>query len=103
DEGGLVVGYCDFPGNAVGGKSKTLFDLYTKEVLPQLGKIVSERDFTVQGNPAREVQLNGKGESVKVRLILVGNRLYQVTAGGKPSLISDKDVQTFMDSFKFTR
>jgi len=101
-EGALTVVYCDFPPDTLTGGRKVLFDGVVAGLSATLGKPTSEKEITILGHPGRELQIDTRNGPMKVRMILAGNRLYQLMAGGKPSMISDKDVQTFMDSFKIT-
>jgi len=102
DEGGLIVMYNDYPPIVTKGGAKAVLDGAVKGGVAKLGKPLSDKEITIQGHPGRELQLNTKDGPMKIRILLAGNRLYQLYAGGKPSVISDKDVQTFMDSFKIT-
>ncbi|MBI1913914.1 MAG: hypothetical protein HYS12_04145 [Planctomycetes bacterium] len=102
DEGALVVAYNDYPSVIPTGGVKAALDGAVKLGAANLGKVLSEREITIQGHPGREVQVDTKNGPMKVRIILAGKRMYQLWAGGKPSLVSDKDAQTFMDSFKIT-
>ena len=65
-----------------------------------VGKVLSDRKVTVQSYTGREVLVDTKNGPLTSRMIWVGNRLYKITAGGKPGLVPDRDVQIFFDSFK---
>jgi len=84
------------------GGSKVFFDGVVAGLAATLGKATNEKEVTIQGHPGRDLQIDTKNGPMKVRIILAGNRHYQLIAGGKPGVLSDKDVQTFMDSFKIT-
>jgi len=101
-EGALMVNYCDYPSSALKGGSKPLFDGFVASLSARVGKPSSDKETTILGHPGREVQIDTTNGPVKVRVFLAGSRLYSLSAGGKPQVISDKDVQTFMDSFKIT-
>jgi hypothetical protein len=101
-EATLVVNYCDFPPSALTGGNKEFFDGVVAGLGVTLGKAQSEKEITIQGHPGREVLFDSKNGPIKARILLAGKRHYQLLAGGKPSVLSDKDVQTFLDSFKIT-
>jgi hypothetical protein len=66
------------------------------------GTLISEKQITVDGHPARDVQARaGENSTYDTRLILVGNRLYMlmVVDTGKPRR-DGKNIQKFFDSFK---
>jgi hypothetical protein len=65
------------------------------------GKLVSETSFDLKGNPGRDISLNvgGSSGSFRYRLILVGNRLYQVIVAGPSDQADASQVKRFLDSF----
>lgn len=65
------------------------------------GRLVSEKPFTVDGIPGSELEiLANNGMWYRTRLLLVENRLYQLTAIVRPPTRSDE--QKFFDSFQLT-
>jgi hypothetical protein len=102
DEAALSVAYADYPPGSLTVETKANLVAGFQSGAAKLGKVLSESEITLQGHPGREVQVDTKNGPITSRMILVGNRMYKITAGGKPNFISDTEVQTFLDSFKIT-
>ena len=69
------------------------------------GKLTSETNITLAGHPGREVVIEATGEdrppvTIKDRLFMVKNRLYQVTVVAPRARAGDKAVDDFLQSFK---
>jgi len=64
-------------------------------------KVVSQRDATIQGLPARQISLiytiNGAANTMSQMFVIKGNRLFQLIAMG-----SSEDVDRFFNSFNIT-
>lgn len=98
-----VVGYTDLPkqslvGNDLDGFFQGARDEFIKEVG---GKLGSERHLTLDGHPGREIRIIVFRGEVRLRLFLVGERLYQlsvVNANEKP--IEEEAFNKFFASFK---
>jgi hypothetical protein len=67
------------------------------------GKLASDKEIMVEGNPGREVQAELLGLQMNIRIVLVKNRMYQLIAAGKPGTFSEKEIRTFFDSFKLAK
>jgi len=64
------------------------------------GKILSEKQLTAQGYPARDTEvLSENGLAVDNRVIRVGPRLYSLWALDSSGRFDRKNVTTFFDSF----
>ncbi len=66
------------------------------------GTVLSQTDFTLGTVTGREVEIAStkpRGH-ISLRIIVVGNRLYQAAAGGSSIRLSDPDVRKFLDSLK---
>jgi hypothetical protein len=79
----------------------------TKNVSATLkGQIVEEKSVSLDGSPGREARIEiqtGKEPVIaKVRLYMVGNRAYQLTAAAPKSEADGRDVTKFLESFKVT-
>jgi hypothetical protein len=68
------------------------------------GKMTSETSFDVKGNPGREVAISVSGgkSSFRCRLILVGNRLFQVIVAGPSNEADGRSARRFLDSFSLS-
>ncbi len=107
DESAYFVAYCDYapelarPDNA----EKMLDGARDGAVGNTHGKLTSETAITLAGHPGREVLIEARGEdrppvTIKGRLFMVKNRLYQVTVVAPRSRSGDKAVDDFLQSFK---
>lgn len=65
------------------------------------GNLMSEEIFNLGGNPGRELKIaavGGKGIA-RCKLVLVGNRLYQIIVVGPSDKAYAPEVRQFLDSF----
>lgn len=101
--GTFITMYTDYPPAVVAGGADRVLDGAKSGVSAFVkdAKITHESKIKVAGNPGREwtIDLAGKG-SMRVRVFLVKNRIIQLLAGSETGKVSDKDIQTFFDSFK---
>jgi hypothetical protein len=86
---------------------KTVFDGGESGLTKALkGKIVSSKDttFSDQKYPARDIDMEVAAFGIyRVRLVLTGQRLYQITVLGPKDFVDGKDVEKFMNSFKIEK
>lgn len=97
------VTYSDYPkaGIARLSPAKLLNAVRDGLVHKAKGRLVSEKPFTMDGIPGRELEiLADNGMWYRTRLLLVENRLYQLTAIVQPPTRADE--QRFFDSFQLT-
>jgi hypothetical protein len=65
------------------------------------GILEDEKVLDFHGNPGREAEIKiPEKATVKVRIILIGNRLYQVMVVSESKTELDKNCPEFFDSFK---
>ncbi len=69
------------------------------------GKVLSEKDYTLEGKTGREFEIETTTPKgfVSGRVIVINNRLYQILALGTNARLSNADVQKFLNSFKLTK
>jgi hypothetical protein len=69
------------------------------------GKVLSDKEFTVgaEKHPAREVVIEKPEFVLRNRIVLAGNRLYQVMLQGPKGYVTSPDADRFFDSFEVTR
>lgn len=97
------VTYNDYPKDGVARLSpgKLLDTVRDGLVYQSKGKLVSEKPFTLGKLTGREHEIAGEdGMRYRIRLLLVANRLYQLTAMARPP--ARPDVQKFFSSFQLT-
>ena len=96
------VVYADVEGVARTDKTKIL-DAGTNGTVAD-GKLRSSRDFTLNGAPSREIVVDTKdGFTVRKRICLVGDRVYQVSATTARGAETTSDVEAFMESFEWMK
>jgi hypothetical protein len=107
DDIAYFVAYCDYapelarPDNA----EKMLDGARDGAVGNSHGKLTSETNISLAGHPGREVVITAASEdrppvTIKGRLFMVQNRLYQITVVAPRSQAGDKAVDDFLQSFK---
>lgn len=107
DEIAYFVAYCDYaPELARPENAETMLDGARDGAVGNTqGKLTSETMITLAGHPGREVVIEARGEdrppvTIKGRLFMVKNRLYQVTVVAPRSRAGDKAIDDFLQSFK---
>ncbi|HJZ56156.1 MAG TPA: hypothetical protein VKE74_14410 [Gemmataceae bacterium] len=102
-----LVSYTDFPAGTVKPESHAaLFD-GVREGLKKDGKLVSETELAVGPDklPGREIVIEKeKGKQhVKFRVVIRGDRLFQVAVVGSGDFVKGKEATAFLDSFDVTK
>lgn len=100
-----VVSWTDLPAKEArkGTEQKRLDFAQGGAVSSSRGKLRSSTKRTIDGHPGRELIIDGPGESsVRVRLYVVGRRLFQVLAVG-PGSAASRQALHFLDSFRLIR
>jgi hypothetical protein len=105
--GGFAVIHSDLPPEAVKvARPKTLLDGGQKGLVDNFkAKVTSARDFEFgpAKYPARELIAEKDKLHLRVQIILVENRLYQVLVVGSKDLTAGKDSDAFFKSFAIAR
>lgn len=97
------VRYSDYPraGIARLSPAKLLDALRDGLIAEAKGTLTSEKAYILNGNPGREQEIVAEdGMRYQIRLLLVDNRLYQLTAMAQPPARPDE--QRFFSSFQLT-
>ncbi len=98
-----AVGYGDWPKSLEKLKPEQIFDIDQKGVASDVGKIVYQKDTKFENYPVREFEYVVGGKVVysgRVRLILVGDRLYQMIVIFLPVNQDLTDREIFFNSFQ---
>ena len=102
-----IVAYCDskkFDEAMKNGKAQELLEKSESLVVAEVkGKILSERETTFGSNPAREFEYKAGGKanySVKVKYVMVGQRIYSLMAVFMTGNPYPQDRATFFNSFQ---
>ena len=97
------ITYNDYPKDGIARLSPAkLIDTARDGLVYQSkGRLVSEKPFTLGKFAGREHEIAGEdGMHYRIRLLLVANRLYQITAMARPPARPDE--QKFFNSFQLT-
>jgi hypothetical protein len=101
-DGIYAVAYADFPRGAAAqaGADKVLDGCITG--VASRGTLLSSKKISLGFYPGREadVEILGGKATLRVRVYLVNDRLYQVMAGTPKGQINSLTVSSFLDSFK---
>jgi hypothetical protein len=103
DKIGFIVGYVDYPQKMFEDTDieKMLDSARDGAVQNVNGKVKDEKVLDFHGNPGRELEIKLPNKAtVRLRIILIGNRLYQTMAVSKSKSALNKNCQKFFDSFK---
>ena len=105
--GGMAVIYSDLPGAAVkDAKPKDILEKGEKGLIDNFkAKVTKSKDieFGKQKFPAREITGEKDSLQLRITIILVENRLYQVFVVGPKDLVEGKDTEDFFKSFEVTK
>jgi hypothetical protein len=100
--GALMVLHNDYPEALLAAGPKVLLDGAVKGVGTR-GKVTSDKEIKVEGNPGREIKVDVKGVPLHMRVFLVKNRMYQLMAANKAGAVTEEDTKKFFDSFKLAK
>jgi hypothetical protein len=106
DAGVYLVGYVDLPeGTVTGDNASEVLDKLVEESGKGEGLVLKSKAITLGKHPGREFivnvpEIDGSG---KCRIYLVGSRLYLTVAVGTEEFMGNKNVDTFLNSFKLTK
>jgi len=109
DSVGYILTYTDLSDEALKATSPTILMDDTRQgvISSSKGRLVSEQEVSLEGNPGRDIRIEipenadlPEGGSIRVRLYLVRNRLYQLAIFSRSDGAFDRSVSTFLTSFK---
>jgi hypothetical protein len=101
----FTIAYSEYPDSFVKVTDpKTLLDGSRDGAVRNIqGQLLSETLIDIDGNPGRELRIEGPQKMVlKSRMYLVKNRLYQIMVVSKPDHAFDKKIDEVFNSFKIT-
>src|SRR5262245_27186497 len=69
------------------------------------GKVLEEKDLTIgtEKYPARDVLIEKPSTHIRNRIVIAGNRLYQVMIQGPKDVVTSPSADKFLDSFEITK
>lgn len=101
---GYIVGYTESANFTAGIATDKLLDAARDGALQSSSfKLLSEQRITVDGNPGRDLSMrNGQGYTMRLKLAVAGDRLYQVGVAAKNDEASSPKIETYVQSFHIT-
>ena len=102
----FIVGYSDYPAELVklSNPQKLLESAKNGQVSKTKGKLVSEKQISIQGYPGIEVQIASEmGVTLYGRLYMIENRLYQILSAVPSSQKLDNEIAQYLESFQLTK
>jgi len=102
------VSYSDYPQNVLTNDPRAALDAFRNSVITSTdGKLLSERSISLNGYRGRELEIEIADDSdtaiARLRIYLVGNRLYYIYTLAPEDRASSPSVEKFLDSFKLVR
>ena len=101
--GAYAVCWCDYPEEVLDGVDpQAILDGARDGAAQRVrGKVVQDTAVQIGAVPGKEIRIETQaGVSLRVRLCLVENRLYQAIVTGPKPFEASADTQTFLDSFE---
>jgi hypothetical protein len=103
-----LVSYGDYPQNVLARNPQAALDAFGDGAVASMeGKLLSERAISTNGHLGRELEIRLADDSgaaiVRLRIYVVGNRLYTVYTLAPEERASSPNVEKFLDSFKLVR
>ncbi|HJZ56157.1 MAG TPA: hypothetical protein VKE74_14415 [Gemmataceae bacterium] len=104
DQNYFGAGYTVLPVEIPEEQQQTLFDGVFSGIAGKDGEVRSKKEskFGKQKLPMREALIERDEKFIKVRLVLDGDRLYQVLVMGTEDFVKSKEATAFLNSFKIT-
>ena len=101
----FLVTYVDAPDEVAKAPTGPRLDKVRDANKGENRKVLADKDLTVGSEkyPARDVLID-KGEScIRNRVVIAGNRLYQVMVQGPKDVVTSPSADKFLDSFEVTK
>lgn len=103
DKIGFIAGYVDYPPKMFENTDiEKMLDVARDGAIQNIkGKLLNENVLDFHGNPGRELEVELPNKAtLKSRIILINNRLYQVMAISNSKKTLNTNCPKFFDSFK---
>jgi len=101
-----ALNYNDFPPRLDLSDPERVFDQGMDSALGKTGTVITQRSMRCKGYPAREFEFKAGGDANyvgRIRLILVGRRLYNIETIFLTGNPHESDCQKFFDSFSLNK
>ena len=100
-----MVTYVDLPDDVAKADPKGRLDKVRDGNKGSDGKVLTDQDVTVGADkcPGRDVLIAKPTISLRNRIVISGNRLYQVMLQGPHEFVTSRDADRFIESFEPTK
>jgi hypothetical protein len=100
-----IASYSDYPQNVLTSDPQAVLDAFRNSAVTSVdGKLLSERSISINGYLGRELKIKIADDSdtaiVRLRIYLVGNRLYYIYTLALEERASSSSIDKFLNSFK---
>jgi hypothetical protein len=101
----FLVTFIDAPDDVAKQPASTRLDKVRDGNKGDSGKVVEEKDLTIgpEKYAARDVLIEKGDGCIRNRIVIAGNRLYQVMITGKKDVVTSPSASRFLDSFEVTK
>jgi hypothetical protein len=101
----FMVTFIDTPDDVAMQPAATRLDKVRDGNKGDVGKVLEEKDLTIgtEKYAARDVLIEKGDGCIRNRIVIAGNRLYQVMITGKKDVVSSPSASKFLDSFEVTK
>ncbi len=99
EQGVFLVGNADFIQDLSGVKPEILLDSFSQGLIGNDGKILNQKNISLNANPGREIEFEKSGFTGKVRIFFKGKRLYYALLLA-PQATTNADIDKYFDSFQ---
>ena len=106
NEAVYVISHTDYPDAEVKKEvvQKRLDQARDGAVASVSGMMKAEKAIMLDGHPGRDIVIEKAGVViVRMRIIVVDQRVYQVLALGPPPVLASKEIAFFLDSFRLIK
>lgn len=101
----FLVSFVDAPESVAKQPANKRFDKVRDAIKGTDGKVLEEKSLTVgiEKFPARDVLIEKPTGCIRNRVVIAGNRLYQVMVQGPKDVVTSPSADRFLNSFEVTR
>ena len=101
----FMVTFIDPPEDVAKQPAATRLDKVRDGNKGDTGKVLEEKDLTIgtEKYAARDVLIEKGDGCIRNRIVIAGNRLYQVMITGKKDVVTSPSATRFLDSFEVTK
>jgi hypothetical protein len=101
----FLVSYVDAADEVAQQPAGPRFDKVRDAIKGADGKVIEDKELTlgVEKHPARDVLIEKPSGCIRNRIVIAGNRLYQVMIQGPKEVVTSPSADRFLASFEVTK